>query len=69
MDYRSIIGELVLMKITLKKTSSRRTYSTQNDTQTVISFNHAIGKPQKIGIPLFDYEHMLFDTLQKYKYF
>ena len=32
-----------------QKTSSRRTYSTQNDTQTVISFNHAIGMPQKNG--------------------
>gem|GEM_PF-5200607 len=32
-----------------QKTSSRRSYSTQNDGQTVISLNHAIGMPQKIG--------------------
>ena len=30
------------------------------------TFNHAIGLPQKNGrpMPLFDYEQMLFDTLQ-----
>jgi hypothetical protein len=34
------------------------------------SFNYAIGLPQKNGqtFPLFDYEKMLFDTLQKHKH-
>jgi hypothetical protein len=33
-------------------------------------FNHAIGLPQKNGqpMPLFDYEQMLFDTLQNHKH-
>jgi hypothetical protein len=34
--------------------------------EPVIDFNHAIGLPQKNGVamPLFDYEQLLFDTLQ-----
>jgi hypothetical protein len=34
------------------------------------TFNHAIGLPQKNGqsYPLFDYEKMLYDTLQKHKH-
>lgn len=34
------------------------------------TFNHAIGLPQKEGraYPLFDYEQMLFDTLQKHRH-
>ena len=48
MDYRSIIGELVLMKITLKLALDELT-PIQNDAQTVILFNHAIGMPQKNG--------------------
>ena len=41
----------------------------QNHAQA-ISFNHAIGLPQKNGVayPLFDYEQMLFDTLQTNKH-
>ena len=33
-------------------------------------FNHAIGLPQKNGVtmPLFDYEQLLFDTLQSNKH-
>lgn len=36
-----------------------------------ISFNHAIGLPQKNGqaMPLFDYEQILFDTLQQHMRF
>jgi hypothetical protein len=35
----------------------------------ITTFNHAIGLPQKNGqsYPLFDYEQMLFDTLQTNK--
>src|SRR5262245_23393346 len=38
--------------------------------EPVRTFNHAIGLPQKNGqpMPLFDYERMLFDTLQKHKH-
>ena len=36
----------------------------------IISFNNAIGLPQKNGqsYPLFDYEQMLYDTLQSNKH-
>ena len=41
-----------------------------NFTLPQTDFNHAIGLPQKNGIamPLFDYEQMLFDTLQSNKH-
>ncbi len=45
--------------------------SVQNDAQkSSISFNHAIGLPTKNGVayPLFDYEQLVFDTLQKHKH-
>jgi hypothetical protein len=34
------------------------------------SFNHAIGLPEKNGVPmpLFDYEHLVFNTLQQHKH-
>lgn len=40
------------------------------NSNTGSTFNHAIGLPQKDGIayPLFDYEQMLFDTLQSNKH-
>lgn len=41
---------------------------TQNVNMTSSNtFNHAIGLPQKNGVPLFDYERLLFDTLQSNK--
>jgi late competence protein required for DNA uptake (superfamily II DNA/RNA helicase) len=41
-----------------------------NNNNNVYDFNHAIGLPQKNGIamPLFDYEQMLYDTLQSNKH-
>ncbi len=38
--------------------------------KTSCSFNHAIGLPKKNGqeFPLFDYEQLVFDTLQKHKH-
>jgi hypothetical protein len=47
--------------------------SDKNNLQTdhnVFTFNHAIGLPQKDGqaMPLFDYEQMLYDTLQTNKH-
>ena len=42
----------------------------RSDMRLSESFNHAIGLPQKNGqpMPLFDYEQMLFDTLQSNKH-
>jgi hypothetical protein len=39
-------------------------------TKTTSTFNHAIGLPQKEGkdFPLFDYEQLLYDTLQQHKH-
>jgi hypothetical protein len=44
-------------------------YNWQNP-QNSNTFNHAIGLPQKDGVsyPLFDYEQMLFDTLETNKH-
>jgi hypothetical protein len=38
--------------------------------KSVYNFNHAIGLPQKNGqpMPLFDYEQLLYDTLQQHKH-
>ena len=38
--------------------------------EDISDFNHAIGLPQKNGVPmpLFDYEQMLFDILQKHEH-
>ncbi len=40
------------------------------DSKFSSSFNHAIGLPEKNGVayPLFDYERLLFDTLQTHKH-
>ena len=41
-------------------------WSTKMTQSSITTFNNAISLPQKNGItyPLFDYEQMLFDTLQ-----
>ena len=48
---------------------SKKSGSGRNHAE-VISFNHAIGLPQKNGqpFPLFDYEELIFDTLHTHKH-
>jgi hypothetical protein len=65
--YESQLGSSSIQQFELLK--DLPFYDWQNS-ENNSDFNHAIGLPQKNGqpMPLFDYEQMLFDTLQNHKH-
>ena len=58
-----------LQQLVIQKFRGLPFYNFQN-TQDTNTFNQALGMPQKNGqdSPLFDYEQLVFDTLQKHKH-
>lgn len=56
--------------IRYSETDTSDMMSDYEDPVTCMAFNHAVGLPQKNGrsMPLFDYERLLFDTLQNHKH-
>ena len=67
------ISKIYSKKIRFQNSSTSNakvSYKIFDSNPNLCCFNHAIGLPQKNGqpMPMFYYEQLLFDTLQKYKH-